>query len=474
MADQFGGEEADWETISHRETLSHTSERFARLHQLVSEGRLAEPERYEIISAYLDIPQFIDYLILNWYSGNLDWGFNNWYATTNQRAGPIKYYVWDGERTWYEGAELYTYFDEYNGWPNLVKPLLEALLTNVDFRQELADRLYHHLYHEGTLTEAASQARWRELTNQVETAVIAESARWGDTWSEEPITQADWVQAREDVLAQMDGNVARMIAQARELGYYPAVDPPQFSRPGGKLAAGDQLAMTAVSAEQSAVYYTTDGTDPRLPVTGGVAPTAQLYQKPLVMTDALHLKARLFDGQSWSALNEAVFFTDNPQPGQLQITEIMYHPLTDDDLEFIELKNQGMTPVDLGGLTFEGIQFTFPAAAPPLASGQFVVLVRDRAAFVQNYPGVAVDGVFQGHLANEGEILRLKDPSGQVLLTVMYDDEQGWPLSADGHGDSLELVDPHEDPNKPRAWQASIAVGGSPGTDRSVEVLLFR
>jgi hypothetical protein len=87
---------------------------------------------------------------------------------------------------------------------------------------------------------------------------------------------------------------------------------------------------------------------------------------------------------------------------------------------------------------------------------------------------VAVDGVFHGHLANEGETLRLKDPSGQVLLTVMYDDEQGWPLSADGHGDSLELVDPHEDPNKPRAWQASIAVGGSPGTDRSVEVLLFR
>ena len=474
MADQFGGDEADWQTISHRETLSHTSERFARLHKLVSEGRLDGPERYEIINSYLDIPQFIDYLILNWYSGNLDWGFNNWYATTNERVGPIKYYVWDGERTWYEGAELYTYFDEYNGWPNLVKPMLEALLANPDFRQELADRLYHHLYHDGVLTEAAAKARWQNLTARVETAVIAESARWGDTWSDEPITQVDWFRARDEVLAQMDGNVAYMITQARELGYYPAIDPPQFSRPMGQLLEGHQLALTAVAVGQSAIYFTIDGTDPRLPVTGGVAPTAQHYQQPLTITDTVHLKVRLFDGQQWSALNEAVFFTSKPELGQLQITEIMYHPMSNEDLEFLEMSNQGMSPVDLGGLTFEGIHFTFPAAARPLAPGQSVLLVRDRSAFVQHYPGVTVDGVFQGRLANEGETLRLIDPTGQVLLSVTYDDENGWPLSADGHGDSLELVNQQVDPNMPEAWQASTLMGGSPGEESAKESTSYR
>jgi hypothetical protein len=225
MASYFGGQKEDWQSINHGETLSHSSQRFKTLHSLAAEGQLQDPEKYAAIQEYLDVHQFIDYLILNWYAGNLDWAFNNWYAGVQTSAGPVRYFAWDGERTWYDGAEIDMGLDEYNGQPNLVKPLFEALLENPDFRSELADRLYLHLFNDGALSDANSQARWTSINAVIEQAIIAESARWGDTREEIPITQDDWFRARDDVLAQMEGNAERLIDLAREAGYYPAIDP---------------------------------------------------------------------------------------------------------------------------------------------------------------------------------------------------------------------------------------------------------
>jgi hypothetical protein len=94
------------QVIDHDTTITHSSERFRALHQLAGEGHLEDPEKYAAIQEYLDIPHFIDYLVLNWNSGNLDWGFNNWFAAVQNPAGQVRYFVWDGERTWFEGRNL--------------------------------------------------------------------------------------------------------------------------------------------------------------------------------------------------------------------------------------------------------------------------------------------------------------------------------------------------------------------------------
>ncbi len=307
MAAHFGGAEEDWQVVDHDSAIDSASERFKILHQLARAGQLAEPEKYAAIQAYLDIPHFIDYLILNWYSGNLDWGFNNWFAAVQNPAGQVRYFVWDGERTWFDGAEIYMEFDEYQERPNLVKPLLRALLENPDFRLELADRMYQHLFNNGPLADANAQARWLSLNQELEQAIIGESARWGDTRFETPLTQADWLKARDDVLAQMEGNAARLIALARGVGYYPTIDPPGFSQPGGRITAGFSLTMTGVAPGSGGIFYTTDGTDPRQPITGAIAPTANLYHTPLNLTGSTHIRARIFGNGIWSALNEAVF-----------------------------------------------------------------------------------------------------------------------------------------------------------------------
>jgi hypothetical protein len=76
-------------------------------------------------------------------------------------------------------------------------------------------------------------------------------------------------------------------------------------------------------------------------------------------------------------------------------------------------------------------------------------------------------GPFDGNLANEGEELelRLPAPLQGAILRFAYDDN--WFPATDGDGFSLEVVAPWPGSavawSSPDAWQASQAVGGSPG-----------
>jgi hypothetical protein len=277
----------------------------------------------------------------------------------------------------------------------------------------------------------------------------------------------------ENVLRQMEGNGARLIAQARAAGYYPDIDPPAFNQQGGVVEPGFQLSLTAMLGDKrqnGAIYYTTNGADPRLPGTGAVSPDAILYTGPLLLTTTTHLKTRLFveeaAGPIWSALNEATFNLVE-QDYKLRLTEIMYNPAGQADGEFIELKNAGQWEIDLSGLIFEGIDYSFPVHSARLAPGQLIVLARNPEAFAQRYPDTPIFGTYDGQLSNKGEIVRLKDHQGQVILSVAYDDESGWPLSADGRGDSLVFVNSNGDPNDPKNWRASANRYGSPGVDET-------
>ncbi len=155
---------------------------------------------------------------------------------------------------------------------------------------------------------------------------------------------------------------------------------------------------------------------------------------------------------------------------QLRITEIMYNPAGGDDYEFIELSNIGDTAIDLSGASFEGIEFTFGFGAP-LAPGDFIVLVYNEAAFSERYPSVPVAGVYDGNLANRGEQITLRDFNNNILASVIYDDEYGWPLSADGKGDSLTLIDLRGNPTLSSNWRASVQLNGSPGIGPRVPTL---
>ena len=148
----------------------------------------------------------------------------------------------------------------------------------------------------------------------------------------------------------------------------------------------------------------------------------------------------------------------------LRVTEIMYHPIGGNDYEFIEISNIGDNPLNLSGAYFEGIEITFRYGFPLLAPGDNIVLVNNEAAFAERYPGVRIADRYDGNLANSGERITIRDYNHNVLASVSYDDENGWPLSADGMGDSLILIEFEGSPNAPLNWRASPHLNGSPGT----------
>jgi hypothetical protein len=207
-------------------------------------------------------------------------------------------------------------------------------------------------------------------------------------------------------------------------------------------------------------------------VSGALGPGATLYNAPIVLTTTTRIKARMaaVDPTSastdltWSALTEADFIVVERE-SELHLTEIMYNPPAGNEYEFIELKNNGDSDFELANSFFEGIDYSFPPGTPPLPPGGFVVLASNPAALAKRYPDVSIGGAYDGQLSNAGEKISLRGPEGTVLISVEFDDESGWPVSPDGRGDSLVLIDFEGDPNHAKSWRASADLHGSPGED---------
>ena len=116
---------------------------------------------------------------------------------------------------------------------------------------------------------------------------------------------------------------------------------------------------------------------------------------------------------------------------------------------------------------FEGIDFRFERNFVVPAGG-FVVLAPDFTAYRKRYPEAPIHGIYGGRLDNNGETVTLRDALGDVLFSVRYDDEYGWPLSPDGEGDALVLGNTFGRPSDPRHWRASTALYGSPGEEDTI------
>ena len=250
----------------------------------------------------------------------------------------------------------------------------------------------------------------------------------------------------------------------------------RFSAARGEIAAGDSLTIQHTNGSGT-VYYTLDGSDPRLPhfldpnngPQGEVAPGASMYTGAITLDGTTTVKARVLNNGGWSALTHAVYSPASVRDS-IRITEIMYHPMDapagNPDAEFIELQNIGDTAVDLTGVAFTaGVSFTFPSIS--LAPGAYIVVVLNTAAFESVYgPGINVAGEFGGRLSNGGERIVLEDALGNVIHQFRYRDD--WHRVTDGEGHTLTIVDTGLDPitgwSDPSNWRPSSLSGGTPGT----------
>jgi len=148
------------------------------------------------------------------------------------------------------------------------------------------------------------------------------------------------------------------------------------------------------------------------------------------------------------------------------LSEVLYHPLSLETGEFIEIHNRSAEPVSLAGYRFtRGIEFAFPddAFLPPFAYG---LVLRDPSNPRFRQLTGPKFGPFQGSLANGGERITLAN-NWCSSETVNYADLPPWPIGADIVGSSLERIDELTAAEDVHAWRSSLALQGTPGAANS-------
>jgi hypothetical protein len=449
---------------------------------------LANNANYERLHQHLDVPDLINYMLVNFWVNNTDWAHKNLYASRRKQGGKWRFHAWDSEHVIATAANDFNALDDNEG--SNPGAIFTRLLGNAEFRVLLGDHIHQHYFNGGLFyTDPANPIYnpafpernrpahlFMQMLQGIDTAIVCESARWGDVGpgrETNPHTRNGSFYEERDILMGyrptfgshspvfFPGRSTNLLNQFRTRGWYPNVVAPSFNQHGGRVAAGFNL---TIAAPAGTIYYTTNGADPRVYGSGAVSASALAYTGgPVTLSQTTVVKARALSGTNWSALNQATFIAAE-LVSPLRITEIMYNPLGGDAYEFIELKNTGSLAINLGGYSFDGINFLFPPNAS-IAAGAIIVLANNAnpAAFAARYPGVVVAGYFGGALANGGERIALKNVAGITVVSVTYGDGGGWPTAADGGGSSLELIDLNGAISDPANWQAGTAAGGSPG-----------
>ncbi len=482
-AQYYGGEKEEYDVLKHSGSQVVDGNTVAWNAMMnIARGGLGNNSQYEALQQYLDVTNLIDYMIVNLYVGNDDWPRHNWYATHRRSAdGRFRFHSWDAEHVLKSTSINQTGVN----YANSPTELYALLRQNAEFRLLFADRLHQHFFNGGPLYVNPSSPSWNpsfpernrpaaiymERINEIDPAIVLESARWGDVLPNNGSGRSglpyernvEWMNELNWLLTQyFPARSSTVLNQFRSGGLYSTLTAPSFSQHGGPVARGFQL---AVSAPAGTIHYTTDGSDPRVYGSGAVSPGAEDYTgAPITLSNTVQVKARAFSAGVWSALNEATFLVAELGV-PLRITEIMYNPIGGDPYEFVEIQNVGQAALNIGNYSFEGISFNFPpnTILPP---GQSMVIASGLSpgSFAARYPGVMVAGYFTANLSNGGERLAIRDGNGRIVLSVDYDDENGWPAAADGGGPSLEIIDPFGDPDDPANWRASASNNGTPGT----------
>lgn len=347
-AETFGGDKSEYDVVSHDGLQDGSIDAYNAMiakAQAVNSasGVAAKNAAYELLQGnrpdgtddpaaedYLDVDNYIDYMILNQWGGNNDWPDRNWYANRRRGASSegFKFFAWDSEIS-LDLSDRTSLVENNLGKTTGAAQAYGLLRNYEEFRLQFADRIHEHLFNGGALyvNPAAPSydpshpennvpaARFAALADRVYESMVAESARWGDQHVSFPRTRnIDW----QNSLNYMLGTYFRdrpdiVLNQWRTAGLYPTTDAPEFlvngaRQHGGATDAGAMLGVLNSNAgSPGVVYFATDGSDPRL--VGGAVNTAsaRVFSNDLVLTQTTQLKMRILRNGQWSALSEATF-----------------------------------------------------------------------------------------------------------------------------------------------------------------------
>ncbi len=330
-ASYFGGERQEYDTIKvgdgyNIHATDGTIDAWRRVWDLANQGfetdakynyiqgRNSDGTRNPSYPVLIDVDNLIDYMLIVFYDGDRDAPIsnflsnnspNNWYGVRNRNGEEgFKFFVHDAEHIYSRGLT-----DRTGPFPagdsfNKSNPqwVHQELMAHPEYRMQFADRAHKHLFNDGDLTEDAISQRFQNRADQIDMAIIAESARWGSSSR----NKTTWLSALNNELGGFfPGRSQTIVNQLKvtrlrsgaSAPLYPSLDAPEYNRHGGQVGDGFEVTM---SAPGGTIYYTLDGSDPRLPSVdgqgGGISPTAQIYQGSTTTVDLIDIAA----GSPWA------------------------------------------------------------------------------------------------------------------------------------------------------------------------------
>jgi hypothetical protein len=277
----FGGVDDDYDVIKKNGVLDGNDDAWNELWALSNAGFATDEAYYAVqgknpdgtdnpaLDVHVDVDNLIDYMNVIFFTGSFDGPVtsfasngsrNNFYALRNRndREG-WRFFSHDLEHSMIDVNEDRTGpFPAGNTLPQFNPQWLhQKLMDHPEYRLRFADAVHELYFNGGLMTPAGARALALSRASQIDLAIIAESARWGDQHNEPPLDKDTWEAAIDELVDDYFGARPRIVldqlrnAQRRDEGrlvpapLYPSVSAPEFSAHGGQVPAGFEVAMTA-------------------------------------------------------------------------------------------------------------------------------------------------------------------------------------------------------------------------------------
>ncbi|HIJ52805.1 MAG TPA: hypothetical protein HPP66_06580, partial [Planctomycetes bacterium] len=304
-AEMFGGEKEEYDAIKHG--LSYTindgggygsGTAVSNFNAMLAAANAvqydpANPDKYNTLCEMLDIDNFITYILSHWYSISWDWPGKNWYATHRHPDGKWRFHTWDAEHS----LEWYNFNANARG--DSPYDIHDKLKGNAEYKLQIADYVHKAMFNDGPLSNPGATQLFQARMNQVDRAIVGESARWGDTRVTIPHTREDLFNNLNSVLTGfISPRWSFLFDWLRAGGLYPGIDAPVFYingsyQHGGQISHTDLFSITSATGT---IYYTLDGSDPRQPWTSN--PVGTQYAGAFNLNKSTHVKARAMSGST--------------------------------------------------------------------------------------------------------------------------------------------------------------------------------
>jgi len=216
------------------------------------EGKDASGNPVKESKVLVDIDNLIDYMAMTFYTGNYDGPVSSWYGNDM----PNNYYAIYNRKNKGTGFVFIAHDQEHSMMVDPINvgaglnenrvtiPGMSAnsllsfqpqwlhykLTANAEYRLRFADRTYKYFHNNGLFTPETAKSLFNEFVVQIDRAIIAESARWGDAQNEPPRTRDDdWLKVINDINNRFfPARTDIVITQMRNASLLTGYDPPLF------------------------------------------------------------------------------------------------------------------------------------------------------------------------------------------------------------------------------------------------------